>query len=196
MHVAMNIWIFSNPSIFPTELLETTPENGIVYYYFPTYSFTERVFSVNGMPFFILLCAAFVALFMCSPVLTSLAYACFFSASTKRGGMKRKIPFTLEKQTISKLGLNSYDMVNHPRYRGAMLELDKKEDMDKADEQLQFMNLENIVIHGDPALQAQKNQLSSNYNNPDEQEQLMEDNTNYDKGDHSGNNSNPNPQFK
>mmetsp|Transcript_32060 Transcript_32060/g.23694 ORF Transcript_32060/g.23694 Transcript_32060/m.23694 type:complete len:162 (+) Transcript_32060:40-525(+) len=85
LHVCMNIWVFSNQLIFPNEVFSTEPENGVTYYYVEDYSFWERVFSINGLPFFILLCTCFFSLFLCSPVLQSLAFACFFSASTKRG---------------------------------------------------------------------------------------------------------------
>ena len=66
-HIAMNIWIFTNPEIFPSEV-KTLESQGDIYYYYTTENFKNRIFSANGLPYFILLCSAFASFFLFAPL--------------------------------------------------------------------------------------------------------------------------------
>jgi hypothetical protein len=69
VHAAMNVWIFSNPEIFPSEIKSYTEKITTYYYFDPMTTYKDRVFSANGFPFFLLLCAAAFAFLFCAPLL-------------------------------------------------------------------------------------------------------------------------------
>lgn len=56
---------------------------------------------------------------------------CFFHGGRTKGALRKKVPYSLVKQNIGDLGLNSYSMANNQRYRGAIFALDKKEDVEE-----------------------------------------------------------------
>jgi hypothetical protein len=68
IHIAVCIWVFTTPEIFPTKIKSTTI-NEKTYYYFSDLSLYDRVFSISGFPLFLLLCISFGCLFICSPIL-------------------------------------------------------------------------------------------------------------------------------
>ena len=79
-HIAMNTWIFTNPEIFPSEV-KTIERQGDIYYYFSSANFSDRIFSANGLPYFILLCASFTSFFVLAPVFKRVAFVCCFKNS-------------------------------------------------------------------------------------------------------------------
>ena len=79
-HIAMNTWLFTNPEIFPSEV-KTLTSQGDIYFYFSAANFKDRIFSANGLPYFILLCASFTSFFILAPVFQRIAYACCFKNS-------------------------------------------------------------------------------------------------------------------
>ena len=85
LHIAMNVWVYSNPQIFPTKI-KSFMYDGIYVYYYESLSFGERIFSQNGFPFFVLLCASLAAFFCFAPALQMLVMACCFKDPRKRGG--------------------------------------------------------------------------------------------------------------
>ena len=97
-HAAMNIWVFTNPEIFPSEVLSYTVRD-TTYYYFKAANFKDRIFSVNGFPYFILLCAGFGAFYLFAPLLQMIAARLCFKDNSKRRGasIRNRKPYSIEK---------------------------------------------------------------------------------------------------
>lgn len=68
-HAAANIWLFTNPEIFPNKIYSVTDIWLKTSYYFTTDSFMDRVFSSNGLPYLFVLGGGIVCFFIIAPIL-------------------------------------------------------------------------------------------------------------------------------